>query len=152
MQRVHLFLGGGTAWSFPARGYAVTAAALMQIQAKDQHTGAWTTVGSTTATTTASQFKQQLYAWSTTVYIPLEPYVYKPLAEAQVRVLECDQGRGCTPVNMYDRAGIDCLGARGSAGQSDPKTLDVYDIGQACSNGRTEVNLHYEGVAGGSSQ
>jgi hypothetical protein len=152
MHMVKLF-HGGTMWSFPARGYAVTPGALLQIQAKDQQTDAWRVVASTTATTTASQFKQQLYAWSTTVFVPLEPYINRAAAEAQVRVLECDQGGGsCTPVNMYDRAGIDCLGARGSAGQSDPKTLDVYDIGQSCSNGRTEVNLHYEGIAGGSSQ
>jgi hypothetical protein len=133
----------------PANGYAVAPGAVMVIQAQNQQTGGWEFVGRTVATTTASEYKQKLYAWGADIPIQRIPYE-TPNARARVRVLECDvNAANCQPVNMYDRTGISCVYARAWEGRNDPSNLDVYDIGQACSNGRTQVELHYQGIGGG---
>jgi hypothetical protein len=129
-------------------GYAIWPGAIMQVQAQDQHTGAWTTIGSAPATTKVTQYKQKLYVWGMNLKVPTEPYINWASATARIRVRECDaNGASCTAVSMYDRAGADCVYNWSGQAQIDPSSVDAYTIGQSCSKGRTEVLVRYGDIA-----
>jgi hypothetical protein len=125
------------------RGFAIEPNAALTIEILDPTSGNWVVPwgldGSIRAATTATHFKQELYAWD--INLNFVAACFDSQGAARVRVTE-KVGERKVPTYMFDQAGLECLWSRASLGTA---SLDAYAAGQECSKGRTEVTVYKSG-------